>query len=47
MKREVCCEHHNERLTISRNQCMALNDMALNDMTRKICEEDTPRSDKI
>ena len=35
-------EHHNERLTISRNQCMALNDM-----TRKICEEDTPRSDKI
>jgi hypothetical protein len=27
-------EHHNEHLTISRNQCLALNDMA-----RKICEE--------
>ena len=27
-------EHHNEHLTIKRNQCLALNDMA-----RKICEE--------
>ena len=28
-------EHHNEHITISRNQCLMLNDMA-----RRICEND-------
>jgi len=32
-------EHHNERLTIRRDQCVALNDMA-----RLICENQTPMS---
>jgi REP element-mobilizing transposase RayT len=30
-------EHHNERVTIRRDQCLALNDM-----TKKICEEHSP-----